>query len=65
MALLRLNRGNIMECKKKITKSDVNFKPTFADHHLLPGIKVNGHCLIKNNVYFPKKVINLYICLTH
>ena len=50
--------------KKKnenITKSDINFAPTFVDHHLLPEKDFNGHCLMKNDVSVPKKVINLYI----
>ena len=46
---------------ENITKSDSNFAPTFVDHHLLPVINFNGHCLIKNNISIPKKVINLYI----
>ena len=29
------------------TKSDSNFLPTFVDHHLLPEITFNRHCLIK------------------
>ena len=36
-----LIRGNLMECWKKILKtqlSDSNFAPTFANHHLLPDI---------------------------
>ena len=45
---------------ENITKSDSNFAPTFVDHHVLPDINVNGHCLI-NNIYIPKKVINIYI----
>ena len=45
---------------KNITKSDSNFAPTFVDHHVLLGINFNGHCLI-NNIYVPKKVINIYI----
>ena len=44
---------------ENITKSD-NFAPTFVDHHLLPDINFNVHCLI-NNISIPKKVINLYI----
>ena len=43
------------------TKSDCNFAPTFVDHHLLPDINFNGHCLIKHNISIPKRVINLYI----
>ena len=48
MALLRLIRGNLMECQKKINQADLV-------------INFNGHCLINNNVSIPKKVINLYI----
>ena len=40
---------------EKITKLGSNFAPIFVDHHLLPDINFNGHCLIKNNIYFPKK----------
>ena len=47
-----------------ITKSDSNVAPTFVDHHSLPDINYNGHCLMKNNIYIPKKVINLYISYT-
>ena len=46
---------------ENITKSDVNFAPTFVDHHLLPDIKFNGYGLIKNNIFIPKIAINLYI----
>ena len=49
------------ESIENITKSDSNFAPTFVDHHVLPDIDFNGHCLIKNNTSIPKKVINLYI----
>ena len=49
---------------ENITKSDRNFSPTFVDHHSLPEINFNGHCLIKNNIFIPKKVINLYISYT-
>ena len=49
---------------ENITKSDSNFAPTFADHHLLPEMNFNGHCLIKSNNSNPKKVINLYISYT-
>ena len=37
-----------------ITKSDSNFAPTLFDHHVLPDINFNEHCLI-NNIYIPKK----------
>ena len=53
----RMSEENI----ENITKSDNNFAPAFVDHHLLPDISFNGHCLIKNNISVPKKVINLYI----
>ena len=47
-----------------ILKSDSNFAPNFADHHLLLDINFNGHCLIKDNISIPKKVTNLYISYT-
>ena len=46
---------------ENITKSDSNFASIFVDHHLLPDVNFNGHCLIKINISIPKKVINLYI----
>ena len=49
---------------ENITKSDGNFAPTSVDHHLLPDISFNGHCLIKNNISIPNKVINLYTYYT-
>ena len=52
------------ESIENITKSDSNFAPTFADHHLLPDMNFNGHCLIKSNISIPKKVIYLYISYT-
>ena len=52
------------ESIENITKSNNNFAPTFVDHHLLPDINFNGHCLIKIHISIPKKVINLYF-LTH
>ena len=30
---------------QNITKSDSNFAPIFVDHHLLPDINFNRHCL--------------------
>ena len=51
------------ESIENITKSDSNFAPTFVDHHLLPDIIFNGHCLI-NNTSIPKKVTNFYISYT-
>ena len=68
MALLKLIQKNLLkiitnllEIIKNITKSDSNFAPTFPDHHVLPDINFNEHCLINNNISIPKKVINLYI----
>ena len=49
---------------ENITKSDSNFALTLVDHHLLPDINFNGHCLIKINISIPKKVMNLYISYT-
>ena len=46
---------------ENIAKSDRNFTQTFVNHHILKDINFNGHCLIKNNISIPKKVINLYI----
>ena len=55
------SNGMSEESIENITKSDSNFAPNFVDHHLLPDMIFNGHCLIKNNISIPKKVINLYI----
>ena len=52
------SNGMSEENIENITKSDSNFAPTFADHHLLPDINFNGHCLI-NNICIPKKIIYL------
>ena len=49
---------------ENITKPNSNFAPTFVDHYVLPDTNFNGHCLIKNNISLPKKVINLYISCT-
>ena len=48
LALLRLNRGNLMECQKKesienTTQPASNFAPVFVDHHLLPDIDFNNN----------------------
>ena len=48
---------------ENITKSDSKLAPTFVDHHVLPDKNFNGHCLI-NNIYIPKKVINIYLSYT-
>ena len=34
------------------------------DHHVIPVLDLNGHCFIKNNIFIPKNVINLYISYT-
>ena len=53
----RMSEENIEDT----TKSESNFAPTFVDHYALADINFNGHCLINNNIYIPKKAINLYI----
>ena len=40
---------------ENMTKSDSDFAPTFAVHHILLDINFNGHCLIKYNNSIPKK----------
>ena len=60
----RKSKGMSKESIKDITKSDRNFAATFVDHYLLPDININGHCLIKNHIAIPWKVINLYISYT-
>ena len=49
---------------ENITKSIRNFAPTFVDHHVLPDISFNGHCLMNNTISIPKKVICLYMSYT-
>ena len=49
---------------ENITKSDINFLPTFVDHHLLPDTNFNEPCLIKNDIFIPKNK-PIYIFLTH
>ena len=44
---------------ENITKSGSNFAPNFVNHHFLPDVNFNGHCLM--NIYIHKKVINLCI----
>ena len=41
------SNGMSEENIENITKSDSNFAPSFADHHILPDIHFNGHCSIK------------------
>ena len=54
------SNGMLEENIEKITKPDINFAPAFADRHVLPDWTFSGHCLIKNDISIPKKVINLY-----
>ena len=64
----RITLGNLMECQKKILKIQLNqaaiFAPNFIDHHVLPDINFNVHCLINNNLSTAKRVINTYISYT-
>ena len=41
------SNGMSKENIENITKSNSKFAPTFVDHHVLPDINFNGHCLIK------------------
>ena len=52
------------ESIENLIKSDRNFSSTFVDHHLLPDMSFNWHCLIKYNISIPKKVKNLHISYT-
>ena len=54
-----------IESWKSNGMSEENIEPTFVHHHLLPEMNFNGHCLVKNNISIPKKVINPCICFTH
>ena len=45
---------------ENITKLASLFAPAFVDHHVLPNINFDEHCLI-NNISIPKGVINIYI----
>ena len=49
---------------EKMTKTESNFAPAFVDHHSLPEINFNGHCLKKNIISIPKNVINIYMSYT-
>ena len=44
-AWIKLWKSNGMSEKsfENITKSGMNFAPTFIDHHLLPDVNFNGH----------------------
>ena len=58
------SNGISEESIENITKSELNLAPTFVYHQLLPHVSFNGHCLIKNDIFIPKKIINLYISYT-
>ena len=61
------SNGMSEESIENVAKSESNFTPTFVDHHVLPDINFNGHCLKKYvlcTISIPKKVINLYISYT-
>ena len=49
------------ESIENITRSGSLFAPTFVNHHILPDVNFNGHCLMNNNISIPEKVINLDI----
>ena len=42
-----ISNGISEENIESITISDSNFVPTFVDHHILPDINFNGHCLTR------------------
>ena len=46
---------------ENITKLLNNFASPFCDNHAFSDINIDGYCLIYNNIFIPKKVINLYI----
>ena len=52
--------GMSAESIENITKSGSSFAPAFVDHYLLPDENFNGHCLIKNNITPPKRIMSLY-----
>ena len=58
------SNGMSEENIENITKSDSNFAPTSVNHHLLPDMNFNGHCLIQNNISISKNVIDLSISYT-
>ena len=59
------SNGISAENIENVTKSDSSFALNFADHHVLPDINFNRHCLIKIDISIPKNVINIYIFLTY
>ena len=55
------SNGRSEENIENIAKSGSSFASTFNNYHVLPVINFNGHYIINNNIYIPKRVINLYI----
>ena len=49
------SNGISEESIRNITKSDSFFAPPFVNHYLFRDVNFNGHCLINNNIYIPKK----------
>ena len=46
---------------ENITASENSFASNLVNYYLLPDAKYNGRCLINNNMFVPRKVINAYI----
>ena len=51
------------ESMENITKLNSSFATNFVDHHSLPDMHFNGHCLI-TNISIHEKIINLNISYT-
>ena len=47
-----------------MTKVGSLFAPTLINYYPLSDTNFNGHCLINNNFFIPKNIINLYISYT-
>ena len=56
------SNGMSEESIEYITKSDSNFAPTFVDHHSVPVMNFNGHCLIKI-IFLSLKNKSIYLLL--
>ena len=41
------------ESIENTTESDSNFSRTSVDHHSLPDMNFNGHCLTKKYYFYP------------
>ena len=59
------SNGMSEEGIENITKSNIIFAPTFVNHYILPDVNFIGHCLIKNNISIPVKLLKVYIFLTY